>query len=136
MPIDDRLSAESEAWRPADPKDFPDHPNPLIGTIVEIEELTGDYGDYQLLHVIDDNGREWRWSVFGGVAQKRVAQLKPAVGDHIGAKYLGEKPSRNYPGKTYRDWKVIVEKGDGTKPAGPDWSAIEKAADEADDDAF
>jgi hypothetical protein len=133
MGIDDRLSASSEAWRPADTKDYPDHPATLVGRIVEIEDLEGDYGAYPLIHVIDDDGNEWRWSVFGSVAQKRVAALKPAVGDRIGVKYLGEEPSKNYPGKSYRNWKIVVEKADGGTPVGPDWAALEKAADDSDD---
>lgn len=132
MTMSDRLDRSSEAWRPADPKDFPDHPNPLTGTIVEIEEVEGDYGPYPLIHIRDDDGNEWRWSVFGGVAQGRVAKLRPNVGDRIGVKFLGDKPSRNYQGKTYRDWKIIVEPASGQAPA-PNWDAIAKAAEDEDD---
>jgi hypothetical protein len=134
MGLSDRLSASSEAWRPADAKDYPDHPNPLVGSIVEIEQLEGDYGAYPLIHIIDDDTNEWRWSVFGGVAQKRIAALKPAVGDRIGVKYIGESPSKNFPGKNYRNWKIVVEKAEGGKPAEPDWAALEKAAGEADEE--
>jgi hypothetical protein len=135
MSLADRLDRPSEAWRPADPKEFPGHPNPLIGTIVEIEEVEGDYGLYPLIHLRDDAGNEWRWSVFGGVAQGRIAKLEPKVGDKLGVKYLGDKPSRNFEGKKYRDWKIVLEPASGTV-AEPDWKAMAAAAEDEGEDDF
>jgi hypothetical protein len=146
--LSSRLNGNSEAWRPADNED---HPNPLVGEVVEVETGEGDYGAYPILTIVGEDGAEWRWSVFGGVAQKRVAQLGPMVGDKVGAKYLGEEPSRNYPNRTYRNWKVVLERNPANvataapapaaaeppraplPPASPDWKSI---AANADDDAF
>lgn len=132
MSLSERLDRPSESWRPADPKDFPDHPQQLVGKIVEIEEIQGDYGMYPLLYIQDDDGNEWKWSVFGGVAQGRLAKLQPKVGDRIGVRYLGEKPSKNFQGKNYRDWKIIVEPASG-ETVSPDWDAMAKTAEDEDD---
>lgn len=133
MSMAERLGSSSEAWRP---KDNEDHPNPLMGTVVEVDVVEGTaYGSYPLLYILDENGEEWCWHVFGTVAQKRIGQLEPKVGDKIGAKYLGEEPSPNYPGKTYSDWKIIVERADG-KPDGPDWDSVVKKAEAEEEEEF
>jgi len=123
-----RMDGNSAAWRPAD---NPDHPNPLIGKVVEVEVGTGDFGEYPIVFVLDDKGDEWRVHGFGNVLKKRIATLQPVPGDEIGVKYLGEEPARNYPGKTYRNFKVVVEKGDGNMPETPDWTTM--AGSEEDD---
>lgn len=120
MSLADRVDSKSEAWRP---KDTPEHPNPLIGKIVEVDEGDGDYGVYPILYVQTEDGSEWRWHVFGGVAQGRILKLRPAVGDQIAAKYLGEEDSKNYKGKTYSNWKIVLEKADG-KAAGIDYDSM------------
>lgn len=137
MPLADRLTGSSEPWRPADVKDYPDHPNPLVGKIVEIDEGDGDYGPYPILYIEDEAGNEWRWHVFGGVAQGRIIKLRPAVGDNIGVRFLGTVPSKTKGYKPYANWKIVLEKASG-EAAGPDWDAM-KANPEDDavpDDDF
>jgi hypothetical protein len=128
MAIADRLNGASEAWRPD--LDGNDHPNPLVGKVVEVDQGESSYGTFPVVFITAEDGNEWRWSVLGGVAQKRIAKLQPSVGDEIGIRYLGKKPSPNYAGKFYADWKIVLEKGDGTAPPPPDWDAIAEAADD------
>lgn len=138
MSVGDRMNAPTaEAWRPAEPKDYPDHPNPLVGKVVEVDEGDGDYGPYPILYIQTESGDEWRWHVYGSVAQKRIIKLKPAVGDEIGVKYLGETPSKVKGYAPYKTWKIVLQKADGSTASGPNWDAMkpEDGADpEADDD--
>jgi len=113
----------AEAWRPGEPKDYPDHPNPLVGTVVEVSEGDGDYGSYPILYIRDDSGNEWRWHVYGSVAQNRVIALRPSVGDEIGVKFLGTEPSKVKGYAPYKNWKIVLDKKSGDA-AGPDWDAM------------
>lgn len=116
MSIADRLNSEARSWRPIDTAEYPDHPNPLVGEVVEVETGDGDYGPFPILTLLDDDGNEWRWSVFGGVAQGRIQKLNPQVGDTLGVKYLGEKPSKNHANRTYHDWRIVLERGSNPAP--------------------
>lgn len=136
MGLRDRMDAPAaEAWRPAEPKEFPGHPNPLVGEIVEVDEGEGDYGPYPILYIKEDNGNEWRWHVYGGVAQGRIIKLKPAVGDEIGVRYLGEEDSKNFKGKKYKNWKIVLDKKSGVA-TGPDWDAMKPEDDVEEQDDF
>jgi hypothetical protein len=132
MGLADRLAGNSEAWRPADNDD---HPNPVVGTVVEVTTGTGDYGDYPLIFVQDEDGNEWRVHCFGSVLQSRIAALKPEPGDEIGIKYLGEEPAKAFPGKNYKNFKVVLEKKAGAAD-GPDWAAMAKAAEDEAEKPF
>jgi len=136
MSVRDRMDAPvAEAWRPGEPKDYPDHPNPLVGTIVEVSEGDGDYGPYPILYIRTDDGNEWRWHVYGSVAQNRIIALRPAVGDEIGVKFLGTEPSKVKGYAPYKNWKIVVDKKSG-ESTGPNWDNMkpEEGPDaEADD---
>lgn len=125
MGIADRLIVDAEPWRPADD---PNHPNPLEGNVLDVDTGDGDFGPYPIIFIRDTAGNNWRWHVFGGVAQGKVAKLRPEPGNEIAVQYIGEKPSRNYQGKTYKDWAVVVGKADG-QPA-IDWDSMAKNAEE------
>lgn len=124
MSVRDRMDAPAaEAWRPGD-KDFPDHPNPLVGTVVEVSEGDGDYGPYPIIYIRDDAGNEWRWHVYGSVAQNRIIALRPAVGDEIGVKFLGTEPSKVKGYAPYKNWKIVLDKAAGSAASGPNWDAM------------
>jgi hypothetical protein len=136
MGIADRLGGNSAAWRPADNKtNKPPHPNPLVGKVVEVTTGTGDYGPYPLLFVLDEKGDEWRVHGFGSVLQSRIAELKPAPGDEIGIKYLGEEPAKAFPGKTYKNFKIVLERASGETDQ-PDWAAMAKTAEAEANEPF
>lgn len=130
MSIKDRL-VDAEPWMPADPKK--NHPQEIVGTIFDADEGDGDYGPYPILYIRDEDGNNWRWHVYGGVAQGRVIKLKPEIGDTIGARYLGEVDSKNYKGKKYRNWKIVVEKASGAS-SGPDWDSMKGDPDDPEDE--
>lgn len=124
MSVKDRMDAPAaEAWRPGEPQDYPDHPNPLVGEIVEVSEGDGDYGSYPILYIKDEVGNEWRWHVYGSVAQNRIIALRPEVGDEIGVKFLGTEPSKVKGYAPYKNWKIVIDKK-GKAAAGPNWEAM------------
>lgn len=125
MGLADRLEGNSEAWRPDDDK--LKHPNPLVGKVMEVTTGTGDFGDYPLLFVLDENGDEWRVHGFGTVLKSRIAELKPEPGDEIGLKYLGTQKAKGFD-TPYKNYKVVLEKGAAGKAEGPDWEAIAASA--------
>lgn len=117
MSISDRLDRTSESWRPDQSEK--NHPDRLLGTILEIAAGLSEYGEHEILTIQDTAGNEWRWAVLGEVASKRVRELSPEVGDDIGVRYLGRVPSPTRKEKDgspvmYSDWRIIVEpKADG-----------------------
>lgn len=109
MSLREKLERESVSWRP-DLEDS-DHPQVIEGEIFEIDTGISDYGEYHILSIEDEvAGVLWRWNAFGSVAEKAIAQKRPQVGDRIAIAYQGEKPSRNFPGKNYADWRVLLER--------------------------
>ncbi len=115
------MDLETESYRP---DTDPTHPNPLTGTVIDTDEFVGDYGTSPVLSILDESGTKvWRLMCFGSVLANQVAKQRPEVGDSIGVKYLGEEDARNFPGKKYKNYRVVVKKANGNKPA-IDWDKI------------
>lgn len=106
MSIEEQMSRETISWRPD--LDDNDHPKVIVGEIIEITEGESGYGPYPILTVApkDNSKILWRWVALGGVAQGRLEKLSPQESEEIGIRYLGTKPSKNYPGKSYADWDI------------------------------
>lgn len=133
MGLTDRLTGNSEAWRPAD---NPEHPNPLEIEVLEVEMGDGDYGPFPIVIGVDDSGDEWRVFGFGQVLQGRITKLAPEPGDRMGFRYMGEEPAKNFPGKMYKNYRVLIEKADPTKAGSPNWEEMQKAAEAAASEPF
>lgn len=125
------LTADAVAYRPDLPEEG--HPSPLVGTVIATETGSGDYGDFPIIYIKAEGGTVFKWFVYGGVAQGKVAEKRPEPGDSIGVQYLGarESKTRSTDKKKvyYNDWNVVVERAGGG--SGIDYDAIGKAADEA-----
>ena len=118
MSLRDQLDINSETWRPnATDKQAanPDHPQDIVGTIVEIDQFDTEYGQCPAFVIKADDGNYWRWVVVGEVAQKRIATLDPRTGDDIGVRYLGRVPSPNRKDVSYHDWRIVLERGETAK---------------------
>jgi len=124
MSIEDRLQYEVTTWVAENPGDI------LAGTIVGISELEGDYGPYPYVEVMKKDGSVWGWHAFDTIPKNELAKQRAAVGDELGAKFEGMKPTK--PGskyKEYKGWRVIVEKASGPVDE-PDWDAMKDATDD------
>lgn len=116
--ITDRLNKEQTGWRPS-PDDV------VEGTVVEVDERTGEYGSYPVVVLEVGDGAEVAVHGFHCVLKNELAKLRPAVGDRLAVKYLG-KPD----GKSYELYKVVIERKTSTEPE-PDWDSHAKASADA-----
>jgi hypothetical protein len=91
----DRLDRDAEAWKP-EPGDK------LVGTVVEIDERTSDYGSYPLLIVETDDGVEHAVHAFHTVLRNELARKRPRTGDTIGLAYRGKIDDR------YEGYRVVI----------------------------
>lgn len=122
MNILDRLNRPpAEPWKPK-PGDT------LVGKVVELDTRTGDeYADYPIVTVQTDDGRDLAWHAFHAVAKAELARRRPVVGDVIGVKALG-RPA----GKSYENYKIVVEHATAQAGDGVDWAKIGMDAPEED----
>lgn len=94
--------AEPEAW-------IPEEGDSIFGEIEAVVTRDGDYGEFPVITILDNDENVWNVAGFGTVLQNKIAELEPQVGDSIGFKFLGEKSSKN--GKsTYKDWRVVLSR--------------------------
>lgn len=103
--LEAQLDQETEPWM-AEPGDK------LVGRIVELSTMESQYGDYPLVIVQTDDGKEMAFHAFRTVAKQEIARHKPQVGDRIGIKYLGRLPD-----KTYDGYKIRIIRSEAPAPA-------------------
>jgi hypothetical protein len=138
MSILDRLGNKAESWgSKEEPLAEGDR---LVGKVVALNEGESTFGEYPIIEVEVTSGTEQgseippgtikAWHVFDTVAKNEVARKKPAIGDEIGAQFIGVQKTK--PGSTYdsyRNWHVLVEKTTGAVDA-PNWDAHAASAAE------
>ena len=71
----------------------PDPEDRLVGTIVGIEQVDGDYGPYPLLHIDCGDDEVTVLHAFHQVLRAELTRLKAKVGDKVAIKYRG-KPAK------------------------------------------
>lgn len=94
--LDSQLDAVTEAWRP-------EPGEKLVGRVVELSEILGQYGVYPLVVLRTKDGSERAVHCFHSVIKAEIGRQKPAVGDMIAIKFLGK-----IDGKDYESYKVRV----------------------------
>jgi hypothetical protein len=97
MSIEERLDTMPQPWKP-------EAGDKLIGTVVELEERTSEYGSYPSVTVRVDNGEEIVFHGFHTVAKEELARKKPCIGDRIGIAYFGVDQA-----KGYERYRIVVE---------------------------
>jgi hypothetical protein len=106
----ERLDSYADPWKP-------NAGDKLIGTVVDLDERTGEFGTYPIVTVRTDEGSELAFHAFHTVAKNELAKQRPQVGEKIGIAYHG-KPA----GKTYEAYRIIVQRDE--KPRQLDWERI------------
>jgi len=114
MDLDERLEAQTEPWMP-EPGDK------IVGRIVELSTLESQYGEYPLIIVATDDGREFAIHCFRTVLKNEVAKKRPQIGDRIGVKYFGKQPDKDFHG-----YKLVLERGAGIVPETIDFDKLQK----------
>ena len=77
----------------------------IFGTVDEIDERTSEFGSFLMVVLKNADGR-FGVAGLGTVLARRFETLK--VGDRIGIRYLGKKPSTK--GQDYDDYIVTVDR--------------------------
>jgi hypothetical protein len=124
----------ADAWRP-EPGDK------LIGEVVELGQRDGAYGVYPIVTVRQDDGVELAFHAFHTVAQSKLAEARPQVGERVAIKYLGLNKRGDRP---YHDYRAAVDRaavafnwrafGDDAGEIEPDIAAGLDEPKNADDD--
>jgi hypothetical protein len=112
-----------ERWvpSPADPL--------LIGQIIAIELLpermdprSGDIiPSAPKLTIKDAAGKRWSWLASSTVPRRRLAELRPKVGETIGAKFLGQVGTSRV-----NEYAIEVVGRDAVSAGEVDWSSLDK----------
>lgn len=114
MNINDLLDRDyAPAWKP-------EVGGKLIGVVTARDIRDGDYGEYEILTVRQDDGEELAWHATGSVASAKVEEQNPQPGDKVGIKYRGLTPNKAGTNE-YHHYALVVERGDdGAAPGAPD----------------
>lgn len=117
MSLEDRLeSGLPSAWRPDQ-----EGPDTLIGTVVDIQVGSSDYGTYPIVVIRNDEGVEKAIHGFHSVLQNELKKHRPNIGERVGVKYQGEITPKSG-GRPYKGYRVVVEREAG---GSFDWGAID-----------
>ncbi len=84
----------------------------LLGTFVRLDRGTTRTGDtYPVAIVRDQDGTLRRLWVFHAALRQQLRDARPAPGDRLGVRYLGERESGE--GRRYHAWRVVTDRQDG-----------------------
>jgi hypothetical protein len=115
----DRLDSFPEPWKPS-------AGDKLAGEIISIDVRETEYGEYPIVTVLTNDGRELSFHAFHTVARNEIAKLEPEVGERIGIAYHGKSADGRY-----ERYRVLMLDREAAKPQKPDWSRMrDDSADE------
>ena len=107
-------------WRP----DQGQHPRTISGKLLDVRSASGNYGEYPLLEIEQDDGVTWSVHAFRDVLQSELASVAPQLGDKVSISYGGRHEKGYY---LYRVRKLGAEptaiswgKWGGDPPPEPD----------------
>jgi len=135
--IDERLDNPPKLWTPKGVQGDLD-PDECIaekqvkGIVEEKDFRTGDYGEHPVVIVVRPDKSRVRILGYGTVLGNRLRGVE--VGDAVGIKYLGTRPSNTAGMKPYDNYDVVVLRdgrpvGAATKPTSVNKAAQENAFD-------
>jgi len=119
------LAETTDHTRPViyDPINSPEHPNPLIGTVVSYDMLETAFGARAIVLVAEETtGIVWSRLIAGAVLESQFAGRRPIPGETIRLEYIGESVSQSgkFEGKGYHNWDLRVRR----PPQVPDWESL------------
>lgn len=105
-----------------------DEDNPIImGTFLRVDWGPSEYGQVPIAVLQKDNKEYGVW-MFHAVLRNQFAQVKPAVGEPVGVKFLGKKKGAS--GREYSNY--VVKRVPKAGAEAFDWDAISDEAVSAD----
>lgn len=81
----------------------------IEGTVLDHGATITEYGDQEFLDLQDDAGQKWRvW--LNAILERLVDEEGVGAGDRVRIKFIGTKPSKKNPEKTYKDFLLASER--------------------------
>lgn len=122
----------AKAWIPETKGDT------IVGTMLRLEQGTTSFGPAPVVIIAEEGTGEERaiW-LFTEAIRSGFNRARPAVGERVAVRYLGKQKVKNQtPGRAneYHNFKVAVDRPDGTQV---DWAGalnVPAAADVIDED--
>ena len=121
------MSDESKNTGYFEPERNEEQPRQLTGRVTRYRSVTTAYGELLLIHVEDDEGKEWSRRINSAALTNRVAEARPLPGERITLTYSGmtEVQGGKYAGKSCHVWNLMVH---GRAPAVPDFDDLSRGA--------
>src|SRR5436305_3395773 len=108
----DRLDSFPEAWKPK-------AGDKLVGQVVGLDTRETEYGEYPIVTILTEDGRELAFHAYHTVARNELAKLQPGVRETLGVKHFGKAESGSY-----ERYRVLVLSRDATQTKPPNWAAM------------
>lgn len=114
----DRLQQESaEGWNPSDG-------DTLMGVIKSIKaSQPNEYGIYPIVTVETDDGNIVAVHCFHTILRTRLLEKRPAPGERIAIRYIGERQTKRDDDRSYHNYAVVVDRPTDTE-AQATWDAF------------
>lgn len=112
MSLLDDLNIEYQQWRPAD---NPDQPQGIEGLVKDRQLWESNFGVFDVIFIVDDQGDAWSWAALGAIATREVGRRNPLPGDRIGVAYKGTVHDDKY-GKDMNVFRVLTKPGPAHAP--------------------
>jgi hypothetical protein len=111
----------AEGWNP-------NEGDTLVGVIQNIKaSQPNEYGIYPIVTVATDDGTLVAVHCFHTILRNRLLEKRPAPGESVAIKYLGEKESKTA-GRSYHNYAVVVDRPTDSE-AQATWDAFTEDAD-------
>ena len=90
------------SWRPTEGET-------IEGKITDIDTRATQYGAYPILTLACEDGPH-AVHAFHAVLQRGIQKIEPQIGDQIAIRFLGSKPLKSDPSKSFNDYQVTSDK--------------------------
>jgi hypothetical protein len=123
--LEERLEqGAAKAWRP-DESD----PNPVVGTVTNVEMGASEYGSYPIVTIQTEAGEEFAIHGFRTVLKNEFMKQRPQPGERIGVKDLGEQATK--PGSKFKSYHGYVLKVERAQGSAFDWNRLGAPVDDS-----
>lgn len=97
--FDDEEEAKeyAPAWKP-EPGDE------LAGKVIAVDRRNGNYGEYPIITLEQDNGERLAFHGYHSVAKRELEDLDPRAGDYMAIKYVGKGQTKS--GAPFHNYKL------------------------------
>ena len=110
-----KASTSAEGWKP-------EKGEVIVGTVIDVEFFTGEYGTYPIITVETTDGQEVNIHGFHTVLKNEIVKKRPQAGDKIAVAYHGKKEGKRG-GAAYESYALRLKREEGQDPT--PWDEME-----------